>query len=803
MKNRWIARALVVASMLALFAQGSLPARAEASAAPRQAAAPFDDEYAWIEFLTDPVFLRYGPKDYSLRRAYNAAWYYDGNESGAIMLSPFGRKLSDLRIDSVCPIIEELWAVKPYGSDRAALYRDGKLLTSAVYERFLTRCGCVYAFRDEKEFDVYDREGNRIVVDQLPAGYEPLFITPAGTVVAGKRTESGFEQSKLFDRNGTVLYESGDEVSVLPEVDWFLTAGHNAIDLQGNLICRNYVQELLGAEKDILCSRSAADTVSFYGKDGSLLSSVNLGTDQWEWAGHFGNALIIRFRKPGSDVITHTGLACANGVLISDPAFTRGAKLPNDWQASGYSSTPLAMPEPTRALFGDNNGTYRMYDDQGTQITEFQNVTAIQLYLDCVRVENAAGTQIYDIDGNLKKTYTNGEEFFVINGIHFLRKTAGGVAYIVDLSGNRLSQYSYKTIADSTYDYMMYGLLGVKRGNAWYIVNAAGIEQNTVGWDQNVISRLSGANTNNGISVEYPLRKYDGLNLGVYYQNGCSGLFRYVPAVGACAKAADGKHNWEQEEVVYQASCAEQGMVTCRCSSCGKTKVVTTPKDETRHVKGSFVKVVKPVSGGKHGTAKYKCAVCGKTFTDEFCTSFVFRDMPPEDDPAHMAIDWAYTHKPYQVTAGMDATHFGPERTVTRAQAMTFFWAAKDKPKPKTQTSPFLDVKKKDWYYKPVLWAVENGITAGTDATHFSPNKTCNRGEILTFLYAAVGKPKVKIKNPYQDVTNQWYKKAALWAWVNRIERGENGKFNASTPCTRASTVTYLYRFLTGYGLVE
>ena len=151
----------------------------------------------------------------------------------------------------------------------------------------------------------------------------------------------------------------------------------------------------------------------------------------------------------------------------------------------------------------------------------------------------------------------------------------------------------------------------------------------------------------------------------------------------------------------------------------------------------------------------------------------------------------------------MDATHFGPTLTVTRAQAMTFFWAALNKPKFKKASTQFVDVKKTDWFYKSVMWAVENGVTAGTDATHFSPNKTCNRGEILAFLYAALKKPKVSISNPYKDVSNQWYKKAALWAWANGIEKGENGKFNAATPCTRASTVTYLYRFMTGMGLMK
>ena len=187
----------------------------------------------------------------------------------------------------------------------------------------------------------------------------------------------------------------------------------------------------------------------------------------------------------------------------------------------------------------------------------------------------------------------------------------------------------------------------------------------------------------------------------------------------------------------------------------------------------------------------------GQTASDSVesdCPCAAFEDMP-ESAEAREAISWAYNHKPYQITAGIDATHFGPEKTVTRAQAMVFFWAAKDRPAFKKASTQFVDVKKTDWYYKAVMWAVENGITAGTDATHFSPNKICNRGEILGFLYAAMKKPKVKIANPYKDVTNQWYRKAALWAYANGIEKGENGKFNASTPCTRTSTATYLYRF--------
>lgn len=177
---------------------------------------------------------------------------------------------------------------------------------------------------------------------------------------------------------------------------------------------------------------------------------------------------------------------------------------------------------------------------------------------------------------------------------------------------------------------------------------------------------------------------------------------------------------------------------------------------------------------------------------------FRFADVTDTFAYYYDAVYWAYNHKPYQVTAGIDKTHFGPNQTVTRAQAMTFFWAALNRPKFKKASAQFVDVRKTDWYYKPVMWALENGVTAGTDATHFSPNKTCNRGEILAFLYASLKKPKVTISNPYKDVKNQWYRKAALWAYSKGIETGENGRFNATTPCTRAAVVTYLYQFETG-----
>ena len=99
---------------------------------------------------------------------------------------------------------------------------------------------------------------------------------------------------------------------------------------------------------------------------------------------------------------------------------------------------------------------------------------------------------------------------------------------------------------------------------------------------------------------------------------------------------------------------------------------------------------------------------------------------------------WAYYHNP-QITAGSAAGTFGVGQTCTRAQVMTFLWAAAGKPEPTTAENPFEDVSMTDYYYRAVLWAVENGITSGTTPTTFSPNTSCTRAQVVTFLYKALG----------------------------------------------------------------
>ncbi len=169
----------------------------------------------------------------------------------------------------------------------------------------------------------------------------------------------------------------------------------------------------------------------------------------------------------------------------------------------------------------------------------------------------------------------------------------------------------------------------------------------------------------------------------------------------------------------------------------------------------------------------------------------------------HDAIEWAFVEG---ITAGTgDGTTFEPGKTVTRAEAMVFLYAAEGRPAYEKPDKSFTDVKKKHWAYDAIMWAVANGITGGTgDGTTFEPNKTCTRAEILQFFYAAEGKPEYSISNPYSDVKNKhWYKDAAIWAYENGLEKGEGGKFLPNTDCTRLSTVLYLYRYITGEGRLE
>ena len=149
------------------------------------------------------------------------------------------------------------------------------------------------------------------------------------------------------------------------------------------------------------------------------------------------------------------------------------------------------------------------------------------------------------------------------------------------------------------------------------------------------------------------------------------------------------------------------------------------------------------------------------------------------------------------VTAGTSATTFSPEEGCTRAQVVTFLWRAAGEPAPTTSNAPFADVTNGTYYYSAVLWAAENEITSGTSATTFSPDDTCTRAQIVTFLWRYRGRPEpVEANNPFGDVSKSvYYAKAVLWAAGNGVTSGTSAStFSPDDTCTRAQVVTFLYR---------
>ena len=229
-------------------------------------------------------------------------------------------------------------------------------------------------------------------------------------------------------------------------------------------------------------------------------------------------------------------------------------------------------------------------------------------------------------------------------------------------------------------------------------------------------------------------------------------------------------HNYTEE--VTAPTCTERGYTTYTCSVCGDS------------YKGSYVD---PLGHDyKNGT----CTRCGvkdpnykpqADFIDVAAGSYCYD-----------AVQWAVANG---ITKGTDATHFSPNASCTRGQVVTFLWRAAGEPVVSGNIG-FVDVAPGSYCYEAVKWAVANGITKGTDATHFSPNATCTRGQVVTFMYRAEGEPAVGGSNGFVDVAAGSYcYNAVQWAVANGITKGTDAThFSPNATCTRGQVVTFLYR---------
>ena len=228
-------------------------------------------------------------------------------------------------------------------------------------------------------------------------------------------------------------------------------------------------------------------------------------------------------------------------------------------------------------------------------------------------------------------------------------------------------------------------------------------------------------------------------------------------------------HNYTEE--VTKPTCTERGYTTYTCS-CGDS-YKSDYKDALGH-------------DYKNGT----CTRCGvkdpnykpqANFIDVAAGSYCYD-----------AVQWAVANG---ITNGTDTTHFSPNAGCTRGQVVTFLWRAAGEPTV-SGNAGFVDVAPGSYCYEAVKWAVVNGITKGTDATHFSPNATCTRGQVVTFMYRAAGEPAVGGSNGFVDVAAGSYcYNAVQWAVAKGITKGTDAThFSPSATCTRGQVVTFLYR---------
>ena len=164
-----------------------------------------------------------------------------------------------------------------------------------------------------------------------------------------------------------------------------------------------------------------------------------------------------------------------------------------------------------------------------------------------------------------------------------------------------------------------------------------------------------------------------------------------------------------------------------------------------------------------------------------------------EDSFYYDAVMWAAKKG---ITSGADATHFLPDALCQRAQVVTFLWRAAGSPEPENTVNPFVDVTEDSFFYKAVLWAVEKGITSGVDQNHFAPFAACSRAQVVTFLWRAEGCPEADAAIPFTDVVEgSYYAPAVQWAVENGITSGMSANiFGVNTTCNRAQIVSFLYR---------
>lgn len=287
-------------------------------------------------------------------------------------------------------------------------------------------------------------------------------------------------------------------------------------------------------------------------------------------------------------------------------------------------------------------------------------------------------------------------------------------------------------------------------------------------------------------------------------------------------------HEFGEWYVLTEPTCTAEGIQARDCVNCGIREESAIP-----HLGHAYIVEVMPPTCTARGYTSHYCPGCGDRFRTDYtqalghrydegvvtkeptltamgritytCTGCgdTYQEMIPKlTNPFEDIDDQAYYFSPViwavnaGITSGIDETHFGPGLPCTRSQVVTFLWRAAGKPEPTLTENPFADVPAGCFYEKAVLWAYETGITTGTDAAHFSPSAPCIRAQVVTFLHRFRGCPAPAADSAFPDVRpGAYYCDAVLWAAQRGITVGmDGGNFRPELTCSRAQIVTFLYR---------
>ena len=251
----------------------------------------------------------------------------------------------------------------------------------------------------------------------------------------------------------------------------------------------------------------------------------------------------------------------------------------------------------------------------------------------------------------------------------------------------------------------------------------------------------------------------------------------------------------EEPTVTVEPTCTEEGLAVYLCRGHGINCETTFDElviDPTGHTLREVEEYILEPTATLPGLGLGTCRVCGMEGAEQTLMP-IFSDVVSGSFYSE-PLDYCYAQG---WVTGVTADTFVPGNACVRAQVVTFLWRAAGKPEPTQAENPFVDVKKGDFYYDAVLWALENGITTGTDASHFSPLGACNRAQVVTFLWRAFDQPEPEAAaQPFADVqVGSWYEKPVLWAVEEGITSGMSAtSFGPTAACNRAQIVTFLFR---------